>query len=282
MTQFFVLIICIVAAMACALVGNFLVLRRLSLMGDAISHAVLPGIIVAFFIVGSLESPLFFIFSLIFAILMTMLIQWVSEHIQVSKESIIGIVFTFLFAFGVILLVRFADQIHLDQDAVLFGHVEFSAWNRLVVAGVDMGPRSLWTMGSVFLANLMAILLFWKELKISSFDPVLSASLGYSPKKMHYLVMILTAITVVAAFEAVGVILVVALLTVPAATAYFLSERLGVMVFLSLVFAVLSSSLGFLLATQLDVSIAGSIAMISGIIFGSTIFFKKVWQGIFR
>lgn len=265
MTELFVLIIIVLTAVGCSLVGNFLVLRKLSLMGDAISHAVLPGIVVAFLFVGHLDSPLFFLMAVFFAVLMAFFIQWITDRVSISRESVIGIVFTALFALGVLMLVQFADNVHLDQDAVLFGSVEFSALNRFEVFGVDIGPRSLWMMGTVFLVNLVLILIFYKEFKLTTFDPGLARSLGFSVKKMHYLLMIMTAITVVAAFEAVGAILVVALLVVPAATAYLLSQRLVVMMFLSAFFAAVAAVAGFWFALYFDVSTAGSVAMMAGL-----------------
>ena len=278
MTEFFVLLITVCTAVACALIGNFMVLRKLSLMGDAISHAILPGIIVAFFLAGNLTSPLFFVLSVIFALIMAGLIQWISENVKVSSESIVGIVFTALFALGVILLVQFAGNVHLDQDAVLYGQVEFSAWNRLIINGVDIGPRALWTMGFVLLLNLSMILIFYKELKVSTFDPALAKSLGFSPRKMHYLVMTLIAITVVAAFEAVGAVLVVALLIVPAVTAYLCSNRLSLMILLSVIFAILSSVSGYFFAFEIDGSIAGSVAVASGLVLALVVLGRKIFK----
>ena len=280
MAQFVVLIIVVLTALASTLIGNFLVLRRLSLMGDAISHAILPGIIFAFFIAGSLESPLFFIFSILFAILMVFVIEYFSHNLKVSQESVIGIVFTALFALGVILLVNFADNVHLDQDAVLYGQAEFSYINRFVIFGMDLGVRSLWTMGFSLVLNAVMITLFYKELKLTTFDPGLAKSLNISVRKMHYLIMTLTSITVVAAFEAVGAILVVAFLVVPAATAYIVAKRLGVMIALSLVFAGLSAIFGYVLAINVDGSIAGAAALMSGVImflvFGGWKIYSKV------
>ena len=266
MTGIFVLIIIVLTSIACAIIGNFLVLRKLSLMGDAISHAVLPGIVIAFFVAGTLDSSIFFVFAVLFAVITSMIIQWLSDHIKVSRESIIGIVFTALFAMGVILLVQFADNIHLDQDAVLFGQVEFAAFHRLIIQGVDLGPLAIWNMGFVLILNILFVSLFYKELKISSFDSQLSDSLGFSSKKMHYLIMVLTAITVVAAFEAVGAVLVVALLVVPAATAYLISTKLSQMIVLSFFFAIIASVLGYYFAIFVDGSIAGSVAMVLGVL----------------
>ena len=120
MTVFFVLIITILTAMTCALVGNFLVLRRLALVGDAMSHSMLPGILIAFFIAGTLESPLFFLFAAIFAVLMSVLVDFLIDKVGVFRESAIGIVFTFLFALGVVMLVQFAGDVHIDTHALIF------------------------------------------------------------------------------------------------------------------------------------------------------------------
>lgn len=275
MTQTIVLIITILTSISCALIGNFLVLRKLAFMGDAISHAILPGIVVAFLMIGTLDSPLFFLLSVAAAVLMAMIIQFIVERSRISREAVIGIIFTALFSVGVILLVQFARNVHLDQDVIIYGHVEFSAWNKLILNGVDLGPRALWTMGLVFLVNLSAILLFWKELKITTFDQQLAQSLEISPKKIHYLIIILTSITIVAAFEAVGAILVVALLIVPPATAYIISGRLSVMIALSLIFAALAAILGYHLAFQVNGSIAGSVATMAGMLLLLTVLLKK-------
>lgn len=266
MTELIIFTVSLLSALTCALLGNFLVLRKMSLMGDAISHAVLPGIVCAYLLVGGLESPLFFVLAVSFGLLLTFFVQMINEKVKISSESIIGIVFTFLFALGVILLVQFANNVHLDQDAVLFGHVEFSAWRKLIVAGVDLGPRSLWTMAGTLLFNVLIISLFYKELKLSTFDPGFAHSVGISTKKIHYLLMLMTSVTVVAAFEVLGSILVVALLVVPSASAYILAKNLSSMIVLSLVFAFLAVLFGFSFALSLDASISASIAVFSGLI----------------
>ena len=261
MTGIFVLIIIVLTSIACSLIGNFLVLRKLSLMGDAISHAVLPGIVFAFILAGTLDSSLYLPFAIIFAVLMSLIIQWFSDRISVSRESIIGIVFTALFSLGVILLVQYADNVHLDQDAVLFGQVEFSAFKKLIINGFNLGPVAIWNMGFVLILNILFVALFYKEFKISSFDSEFSDSVGFSSRKIHYLIMILTSITVVAAFEAVGAVLVVALLVVPAATSFLISKQLLRMILFTFVFAVLAAVLGYYFAIYLDASIAGSVSM---------------------
>src|SRR3989338_3174065 len=239
MTSFFVLIIAVVTALTCALIGNFLVLRRLAMLGDAMSHAVLPGILVGYLIARDLQSPLFFLGAVMFCVIMAVAIEALIKNRFIREESAIGIAFTSLFALGVVLLVRFADTVHLDQDAVLYGQVEFSAFERLMIGGFDFGPRLLWIMGSLLLLNSAAVVIFYKEWKITTFDPGLAVSVGVSPRIMHYFLVVLTALTVVAAFEAVGSVLAVALLIVPAATASLLGRSLAGMILWSLFFAAL-------------------------------------------
>ena len=281
MTGIFVLIIIVLTSIACSLIGNFLVLRKLSLMGDAISHAVLPGIVFAFILAGTLDSSLYLPFAIIFAVLMSLIIQWFSDRISVSRESIIGIVFTALFSIGVILLVQYADNVHLDQDAVLFGQVEFSAFNKLIINGLDLGPIAIWNMGIVLFLNILFVALFYKEFKISSFDSEFSDSVGFSSRKIHYLIMILTSITVVAAFEAVGAVLVVALLVVPAATSFLISKQLLRMILFTFVFALLAAVSGYYFAIYLDASIAGSVSMCLGLIMFLVVVIQNLKRYLF-
>lgn len=277
-----VLLVTAITAITCALIGNFLVLKKLSLMGDAISHAVLFGIVIAFYIVGTLHSPAFFILSILFAVFMAFVVQWIIDRVNVSKESVIGIVFTFFFALAVILIVKFFNDVHLDAHAVLYGSVEFSIFERIALGGVDLGPKALWTIGSVLILNVVAILLFYKELKVAIFDQGFSDSVGISTKKIHYLVMFLTSITVVTAFEVVGAILVVALLVVPGATAYVFTKRLNLLLILSVVFALLAAVFGYLMALYFDVSVAGSVATMSGIILMLVVMIYRSYIGYMR
>lgn len=278
-----VLLIVIVTSLSCALIGNYLVLKKLSLLGDAMSHAVLPGIIIAYFMAGqTLDSPLFFIIAVLFCIMMASMIEFISTRSIIREEAAIGVVFTALFALGVILLVQFADNVHLDQDAVLFGQVELAQFERIYINDNDIGPRSLWVMGGVFVLLFAVITTFYKELKVSTFDPAFSNSIGFSSRFIHYIIVLLTSITVIAAFEAAGTILVLALLIVPAATAYICSENLLSVLILSLIFALLSSILGYLLALQLDGSIAGSVAAVSGGVLILIAIAQKIWTSFFQ
>lgn len=262
-----ILLIAVVTAVAAALPGAFLVLRRMALVSDAISHAVLPGIVVAFFVTEDLGSPVLVLAAAGTGVLTVALIEALSRTGLVREDAAIGLVFPALFSIGVILISRFADGVHLDTDVVLTGELAFAPFERLIVGGLDLGPRSLWTMGSILIVNLVFIRLFYKELKLATVDGQLAALLGLSPVVVHYLLMTLVSVTAVGAFGAVGSILVVALMIAPPATAYLLSDRLGPMLALSAAFAASGSVVGYGVARVLDVSISGAMASVAGALF---------------
>ncbi|MEO6436376.1 MAG: metal ABC transporter permease [Tepidisphaeraceae bacterium] len=260
-------------AMSCALLGNFLVLRRMSMMGDAISHAVLPGLAVAFLVTGSRESLPMFLGAAIVGVLTALFTQWVNRFGKVEESASMGVVFTALFAIGLILIVRAADSVDLDPGCVLYGAIEMVPLDLRSVGGFEV-PRAVFSLACVFAADLFFVLLFYKELKISSFDPELATTLGINSTLMHYLLMTFTAITTVAAFESVGSILVVAMLIVPAAAAHLLTDRLWSMVLVSLILAAASAVLGHISALVVptwfgfpDTSTAGMMAVVAGAIF---------------
>jgi len=173
-----------------------------------------------------------------------------------------------LFSVGVILISRFAGDVHLDTDAVLLGELAFAPFDRFVFLGYDWGPKAFYVMGGILLLNLLFIVLFYKELKLATFDPGLAAALSFSPGLIHYALMTLVSVTAVGAFDAVGSILVVALMIGPPAAAYLLTDRLPWMIGLSALMGVVSAISGYWLAHALDASIAGSMATMVGVLFG--------------
>lgn len=254
-------------ALTCALPGVFLVLRRISLMSDAISHAILLGIVLAFFLTKSLSSPLLVAGATLAGVLTVTITEVLIKTQKVKKDTAIGLVFPFLFSIGVILLNKYAGSIHLDAECILFGEIAFAPFNRLVIQNMDLGPIGIWLVGGIFLLNLAFILVFYKELKLATFDPALAAALGFSPVILHYALMSLVSVTAVGAFEHVGSILVVALIIAPPAAAYLLTERLSSMLILSAVIGVTAAISGYWLAYILDANIAGSMATMCGVIF---------------
>ena len=156
---------------------------------------------------------------------------------------------------------------HLDVDAVLLGELAFAPFNRLEWHGYDLGPQTLWLMGAILLLNVLFIATFYKELKLSTFDTALAGALGFAPAAIHYAFMTLVSVTAVGAFDAVGSILVVALMIAPPAAAYLLTDRLPRMLGISAAIGALSAVSGYWLAYLLDASVAGSMATMTGVLF---------------
>lgn len=260
-----ILLACVVAA-ACAIPGVFLILRRVSLMSDAISHAILLGIVVSFFIVKDIASPVLLLGAAATGILTVSLTELLIGTKKLKEDASIGLVFPVFFSLGVILISKYAGDIHLDVDAVLLGEIAFAPFDRFVGLGVDI-PRSLLVMGIILALNIAFIFAFYKELKMSTFDEGLAIALGFSPALVHYALMSMVSITAVGAFDAVGSILVVALMIAPASAAYLLTHRLPIMILLSAGIGMLSGVTGYFLAHLFDANIAGSIAMMAGVFF---------------
>lgn len=238
-----------VTNVACALVGCYLVLRRMSLMGDAISHAVLPGLVLAFVVSGSLNIVPLFIGAALVGLLTTFLTQTLHQYGRVPTDASMGVVFTSLFALGVVLLKTYVSKIHFDVDCIFEGLLYQAGFDTFEFAGLEL-PRQLRTVLPVAIINLAVIAILWKELKVSAFDPELATSMGFSATLLHYLLMMMVAVTTVASFEVVGSILVIAMLIVPPATAQLLTNRLAPMLALACVFAVLSAIIGYWLASE--------------------------------
>lgn len=266
---------------ACGLIGCFLVLRRLSMIGDAISHAVLPGVVLAFLFTQSRAPLPMFLGAAGVGLLTAALIQLLSRG-GVQGDAAIGVTFTSLFAAGVVLVSRYTGQVDLDLDCVLYGEIALSPYDLVLIGGKNWGPRAAWIGGFLLLLNSLVLFFFYKEMKLCAFDPALAAALGIPVSVMHYLLMALVSVTTVGAFESVGAILVVAMLIVPAATAYLLTERLERMLLLAAGGGVLSAAGGYLLSRRLDCSPAGAMATVSGLLFGLAFLFSPAHGVITR
>jgi len=254
-------------AASCALVGSFLVLRKMALLGDAISHAVLPGIVLAFLLTGSRASLPMVLGAGALGVITVFLVELFNRTGRLREDASIGVVFPALFSLGVLMVSRYTSQVDLDLDCVLYGEIAYVPWDLLFFGDASLGPKALWVNGVVFGLNALFVLAFYKELKVTTFDPELAAALGFAPALIHYLLMAAVSLTVVGAFESVGAILVVAMLVVPPAAAYLLTDRLGVLLGLAMGFGVLSAVGGYGLARVLDASIAGAMATVAGLLF---------------
>ena len=256
-------------ATACGLVGNYLILRRMALVGDAISHSVLPGLVVAFLIANSRHSTAMFLGALVSGILTTLLIEVIHKKSRVKQDAAIGIAFSSLFAIGVILVSAFASKVDLDQECVLYGEIGTIPLDQPFVqlGSFILGPPTLVRMGIVTVVVALLIVVFYKELLVSSFDPGLAFSLGINATVVHYALMAVLSVVVVSAFESVGAILVIAMLILPGATASLLTHRLPAVLSLTVLHAALSSALGVMLALWLECSIAAAMVVMGGVLF---------------
>jgi manganese/zinc/iron transport system permease protein len=262
-------------AISCGLLGCYLILRKMAMVGDAISHAVLPGIVLAFLFTGSRDSITMLIGAGLIGILTTFLIEFFHKKGKLQTDASIGVTFTWLFAIGVILISVFAGKVDLDQDCVLYGEIAYvpiDLW--ITKTGIVMGPRVLYIAGGVLIIIILFIIIGYKELFLTTFDPGYASAIGISTVLWHYLLMGAVSITTVASFESVGAILVVALLIAPPATAYLLTENLKTMMVITSVIGVLVSISGYYLAAGTDGSIAGAMAAMAGVFFAIAFLFS--------
>jgi manganese/zinc/iron transport system permease protein len=253
-------------ATAAGLLGPFLVLRRVALMSDAVSHAVLPGIVVVFLLFETRASLPVIGGAAAFAIVCVLAIDTLRATNLVKGDAAIALVFPALFALGVIGVTRYASGVHLDLDSTIYGEIAFSPFRTVEIGGVE-SARSIVLLGAVALANLALIALMWKEYKATSFDPDFARTIGIPPALLSRLLLVAVAVTAVTAFESVGAILVVTMLIVPAATAYLLTDRLWVMVALTVGVGWLSAVTGHASALAVDASIAGAMGLVAACCF---------------
>lgn len=258
-------------ATACGLLGPFLVLRRVALMGDAVSHAALPGI-VAVYLIFHTRAPLPVVIGAgAFAIVCVLITEAIRNTGLVANDAAIGLVFPVLFSLGVLGITRYASDVHLDLDSTIYGEIAFTPFRTVEWLGLDI-PKAAITMGVIALLNALLVVAFWKELKVTSFDPQFAQTVGRSPTLLSRLLLIATAVTAVAAFESVGAILVVTLLIVPAATAYLVTNRLVAMVVITLIVGWVSAIVGHGVALRLDASVAGAMGMVATACFTVALF----------
>ena len=268
------LLVLMVTAIACSLIGVFLVLRRLSMLADAISHSILLGIVLAYFIVKDITSVYLVIGAALFGIITVFSIESLSKTKLVKNDDAVGIIFPMFFALAVILITKFARNVHLDVDVVLMGEVIMAPLNTTNFLGYEI-PKSLLQMSVIGLINLAFIVIFFKELKLTTFDPEFAKIAGFSGGLLFYSLMTLTSFTTVAAFEAVGAILVISFLIAPAASAYLISKNLKTMILLSVVYSIINSILGFVFAMYFNLSMSGMTATIAGLTFFITFLLNR-------
>ncbi|NDD67192.1 metal ABC transporter permease, partial [bacterium] len=256
-----------VVAVACALPGTFLVLKKMSLMSDAISHSILLGIVMAFGITHQVQSWLTVPLAVGLGLVTVWGSEWLVRSRLIKEDAAIGLIFPLFFSLAMIGIHYIGQNAHIDQDAVLLGELALAPLRRLVVAGMDWGPVSLWTVGLTGLLSLGLVIRFYHPLSVTLFDPELADSLGLSPRLGRNVLMAMVSMTTVVCFDAVGSVLVVALMVTPPCIALLLTRQLKWVLWISCVMGILASLLGYGLAVWVDATIAGSMAGVLGIFF---------------
>jgi manganese/zinc/iron transport system permease protein len=270
-------------AISCGFLGVFLLLRKMSMTGDAISHAVLPGIVIGFFVSGSQRSLEVILGAGLLGILSTLMIDALRKKAKVQLDASIGITFTLLFAIGIILINLFAYKVDLDQECVLYGEIAYlpiDLWT--TPSGLNMGPRITWLAGLNFFLVTGFIYLLFKELSLTSFDENFSSSIGIPAKGVNLALMSMVSYTTVSSFESVGAILVVALLVVPPSTAYLWTKSLIPLLRLTAALGILIAIFGYYLAFWIDSSIAGMMVAVAGAFFFGSALIKGKWPQVIR
>ncbi len=278
------ILIGVLVAVACALPGNFLLLRRQALIGDAISHVVLPGIVVAFLVTGLIATGPMLLGAAAAAVIAVIAIEAVRRLGRIEAGAAMGVIFTAMFAGGVLLLEQSdTSSVHLDVEHALYGNLESLIWldatgwaSLLDPAALAGLPVELPRMALALVVIALFLWLFWRPLALSTFDEGFARGLGIRTAPLGLALVIMSAIAAVAAFDAVGSIIVIAMFICPPAAARMMTNRLGHQVAWSVVFAALAAVLGYVLAgygplwigADASVSAAGMIATLSGIILG--------------
>jgi manganese/zinc/iron transport system permease protein len=267
MAHFWIILTGCLVATCCSLLGSYLVLRKMAMVGDAISHAVLPGLVIAFLVAGSRSSYPMLIGAAAVGLLATVIIEYLSNRIRLQSDASIGLTFTFLFATGIILISLFAGRVDIDQDCVLYGEIAYVPLDRLLIGGMDIGPRAMWMSFSNLLLIVAFITFGYRGLFLTTFNSEYASTIGINIMIWQYALMGAVSVTTVFSFELVGAILVVAFLVVPPAAAFLLTTRLKQMLLLSVIFGITSAIGGFYLAKSIDGSVAGGMATASGMVF---------------
>ena len=268
MVAFWIILTGTLVAVSAGLLGCFLVLRKMSMLGDAISHAVLPGIVIAVLLSGSRDPLTMILGAGVLGLLTTFLIEYFQKKAKLQSDSAIGVTFTFLFAVGMVLISVFAGQVDLDQDCVLYGEIAYvpiDLW--ITEGGINMGPRPVYILSGIFILVLLFVVLGYRRLSLTTFDAAFATAVGVSTSLWHYLLMGMVSLTTVGSFESVGAILVIAFLIGPPATAYLLTDRLRRMLLITVLLGVFIAVAGYGIAYWLNATIAGSMAVVTGIIF---------------
>ncbi|MCB9262956.1 MAG: metal ABC transporter permease [Flavobacteriales bacterium] len=279
MLDFWTILTAILVATSSAILGSFLIMRKMAMVGDAISHAVLPGIVIAYWLTQSRASFPILIGAAASGLLVTAFIQFFNKKVKLQQDASIGISYTFLFSIGIILISVFSNDVDLDQDCVLHGDIaQVSQGAELIVGQLSLGPNQVWILAANLVLVVLAVVLAYHKLIITTFDESFAAALGLNVVLWQYYLMAGVSITTVVSFQSVGAVLVIAFLVGPPATAYLITTRFRDLLMYAIIFGTSASVFGYYFAVWIDGSIAGAIAAVIGLQFAvvfAIVRFKK-------
>lgn len=274
MQDFWIILIVSLLGISASLLGCFLMFRKMAMLTDAISHSILPGIVIAYLLLGRKDNVTALLIASIFGILSSLLVVWIEKKLKNRNDAATGISFTFLFAVGIILVTLFAEQADLDTECVLFGEMLYIPFETIWVSTNEI-PRTLPFALLTFILVVLFVLFAYRTMTIISFDEIFAISVGISVTTWNYILLSLVSVLTVASFEVLGSVLVIALFIFPPATAFLLTKRLEVMFVLSLIFSVLTIFWGYYLSVWQGGSSAASIVIVQGIIFTLALIYNK-------
>lgn len=260
-----VLLILIFVSLSCSLLGSLLVVNNQSPVADALSHSVLLGIVLAFFLVHDLDSPFLMVGATVFGLFTVYGIEWLTTQ-KLAYDAATGLVFSFFFAVAVILISVFARNVHLDMDMVLLGEVIFAPLYRMTIFSVSL-PVALIKSIAIFVLVILFILVTSRRLALYLFDASMAGLVGIKLVALRLLTMSLVSLTIVVSFDAVGAISVISFLVAPAMTALFWAKHFSTMLGLAGLFAIINVTIGYFLAIYFDLTVAGTCAFIGFLVF---------------
>jgi manganese/zinc/iron transport system permease protein len=255
-----------------AILGTMMMLKKKSMVADAISHSVLPGIVITYLFTANLSSWPMTLGASLTGLLTVFLIEFLQHKIKLQEDASVGIIFTMLFALGVLMVCKYTGKIDLDLDCILYGEMAYIGLGDLTV------PNEIYSMGFMLLLVVLFLLGSYRHIQIITFDSAYAKSIGIANNFWNYALMSLVSLSTVLAFESVGSVLIVSFLVIPAATGYILNNSLHMVFILACCFAILAVGLGFLMAYYLDVSLAASMSVVAGFQF----FLVFVWKAFVR
>lgn len=278
MNDIFIILTAVLVAINCALLGSFLLLRKMAMLGDAVSHAVLPGIVIAYFFAGDKSSVFILVGATVAGLAATFLIDFFSRRIRIQNDAAIGITYTLLFAIGMILIaVLMQGNADIDQECVLYGDIALINFDKILIDdNLYIGPRAMYVelVASVIVVCSLAI--GFKGFRLISFNEDFAKSVGIKTSRWHYFLMALVTLTTVVSFEVVGAILVVGFLVIPPATAFLITRKLVPMLIISCLTGIASVISGYFFALWLDVGITGMMVVMAGVVFGFCFIIKTL------